>query len=735
VAAFAPEQRYWISGGFLDSFAASVRRHHLVPVQRMTPLPENIVAEGTPFPLGAQWIAEQEAYNFALHSRHATAVTLLLFGERGAHRPLQEVPLRHPGHKSGRIWHCRIPAHAVRKARYYAFRVDGPRDVPGFWFDPEKVLLDPYSRGVFFPPRFSRRAAIGPGSNAGQAPLGILPRRGAQSVLPPFDWGADHRPRHGTDLVVYELHLRGFTRHRSSGVSDAARGTCRGVIEKIPYLQELGVNAVELLPVFQFDPQEGNYWGYMPINLFSVHQAYAGAGTPAAAFDEFREMVRALHEAEIEVILDVVYNHTGEAGPDGPLYSFRGIDNSTYYLLTPDLREYRNDSGTGNVLRCAHPAVRELVLDSLRFWVREMHVDGFRFDLASIFTRNSDGSLNLSDPPIISAITSDPELRGIRLIAEAWDIGTYQLGRSFPGDNWLQWNGRFRDDVRSFVRGDPGMVSHLMTRLYGSDDLFPDTLKEAYRPFQSVNFVTAHDGFTLHDLLAYDRKHNEANGHRNTDGTDDNRSWNHGWEGEEGAPREVVATRVRQAKNVCALLMLANGTPMVLAGDEFLQTQRGNNNPYNQDNEITWLDWDRRGRYGEVLRFFRAMLAFRKAHPGISRSRFWRGDIRWHGATPDARGFPDLSWHSHTLAYCLRSRTLQDDDLYVMLNASSVSVVFTVHEARPGEWRRAVDTAQPSPADLLEPGKEPVVRGRTYQVQPRSVVVLLRRRELAPLED
>jgi isoamylase len=682
-------------------------------------------AEGTPYPLGATWIEKQRAYNFALYSRHATAVELLLFHTACAGAPLLRVPLLHPVNKSGRIWHCRLGEEQVGDAGFYAFHVDGPHDVPGLAFDPDKALLDPYARGVVFPRAFSRQAARGRGSNAGRAPLGPLPPR-TVDVLPPFDWGADRRPRHGTDLVIYEMHVRGFTRHPTSGVAPERRGTFAGVIDKIPYLKELGITAVELLPVFQYDPQEGNYWGYMPINFFSVHQAYARGGTTLEAFDEFRTMVRALHEADIEVILDVVYNHTGEGGWDGPTYSFRGIDNSSYYLLTPDLREYRNDSGCGNVLRCAHPVVRELVLDSLRFWVREMHVDGFRFDLASIFTRNTDGTLNLSDPPIISAITSDPELRGVRLIAEAWDIGTYQLGRSFPGDNWMQWNGRFRDDVRSFVRGDAGMVASLMTRLYGSDDLFPDTLREAYRPFQSVNFVTAHDGFTLHDLVAHNRKHNQANGQGNTDGTDDNRSWNHGWEGEAGAPPGVAALRVRQAKNFCALLMLSNGTPMVLAGDEFLNTQGGNNNPYNQDNETSWLDWSRRERFADVHRFFRRMIAFRRAHPTLARTRFWRSDVRWHGATSDARGFPDLSHHSHTLAFFLDGRSCQDDDLYVMLNASPMPITFTIHEGAPSAWLRVVDTALPSPRDISEAGEEVTLRSARYVVQPRSVVVLRR---------
>ncbi|HZC25163.1 MAG TPA: alpha-amylase family glycosyl hydrolase, partial [Candidatus Binatia bacterium] len=521
---------------------------------------------------------------------------------------------------------------------------------------------------------------------------------------------------------IYELHVRGFTKRANSGVASPHRGTFLGVIEKIPYLKELGITAVELLPVMQQDPQEGSYWGYMPLNFFSPHHEYASAGKPFDALKEFRMMARALHEAGIEVLLDVVYNHSAEGNEDGPTYSYRGIDNTTYYLLESDRRRYRNDSGTGNTLNCANPYVRKMILDSMRFWRDEMHVDGFRFDLASIFTRNEDGSINLADPPVIAEIGASPELENLRLIAEAWDPATYQLGRSFPGIAWLQWNGQFRDDIRAFVRGDVGMVPKLMSRLYGSCDLFPDDLMNGYRPYQSVNFVSCHDGFCLYDLVSYNQKHNQANGHGNTDGTDCNLSWNCGWEGDVGAPAPVLALRKQQVKNFCTLLFLSNGTPMFCAGDEFMNTQRGNNNPYNQDNEITWLNWDLLDQNQEVFRFFKKMIAFRKSHPSLSRSRYWRDDIRWYGATES----PDLSPDSHCLAYSLAGAALGDADIYVMINGSPRSIPFFIQQGEPDAWRRVIDTSLPSPDDFCDPSAEARISGSEYALNPRSIVVLLR---------
>ncbi len=678
--------------------------------------------EGSPSPLGVTWIEDEAAYNFALYSKDATAVTLLLYSALDLSIPSYEHKLDPLANKSGHVWHCRLRKSAIPDARYYAYQVAGP-NIPekGHRFDSRKVLLDPYARCVCFPPRFSREAASQPGSNAGKAPLGLLASEAR------CGWAGEGAPHHTSDLVIYEMHVRGFTRRANSQVSPAHRGTFLGVVEKIPYLKELGITAVELLPVMQQDPEEGGYWGYMPLNFFSPHHEFASAGKPFDALNEFRTMVRALHKAGIEVLLDVVYNHTAEGNENGPAYSYRGIDNATYYLLEPDRRRYRNDSGTGNTLNCANAYVRKMILDSLRFWREEMHVDGFRFDLASIFTRNEDGSINLADPPVIAEIGASPELENLRLIAEAWDPATYQLGRSFPGISWLQWNGQFRDDVRAFARGDAGMIPKLMSRLYGSCDLFPDDLVNAYRPYQSVNFVTCHDGFCLYDLVAYDRKHNEANGHSNTDGTDSNLSWNCGWEGDETAPAEVLALRRQQVKNFCALLFLSNGTPMFCVGDEFMNTQRGNNNPYNQDNEITWLDWDLLNKNQDVFRFFKNMIAFRKAHPSLSRSRFWRDDVRWNGAT----GKPDLSHESRCLAFFLDGAGFHDADIYVMINGSAASVPFVVQQGRPGEWRRVIDTGLPCPNDICDPGAETPLCSANYVLKPRSIVVLLREEQVA----
>jgi glycogen operon protein len=575
--------------------------------------------------------------------------------------------------------------------------VEGPSDAV-HRFDADKVLLDPFAENVFFPAGFSREAAKQPGPNDGQAPLGVLPGKKT-----PRD-RALRGPRHTHDTVVYELHVKGFTARANSGVAAARRGTFRGLIDKIPYIKELGVTVVELLPVHQFDPQEGNYWGYMTLNFFAPHQGYAAGD----AVSEFREMVRAFHDEGIEVWLDVVYNHTCEGDRTGPTYSFRGLDNASYYVVQPD-GVYRNDSGCGNMTRCAHPVVRALVLRSLRHWAREMGVDGFRFDLASVFARDIDGNVDHEFPALIQEISALTEPYDVRLVAEAWDIGAYLLGRAFPGLTWRQWNGKYRDDLRSFVRGDPGMVAALMRRLYGSDDLFPDGPGDVYRPYQSVNFITAHDGFCLYDLVAYNQKRNEANGHNNTDGADHNLSWNCGWEGDEGAPADVIALRRQQVKNFFCLLMLSNGTPMFCAGDEFLHTQRGNNNPYNQDNEITWIDWSLLETNRDMFRFFQHMIAWRKAHPSIGRTRYWREAVTWHGAD----GPVDFSPQSRCLAYGLRGET----DLYAMINGGVAPIRFRIQA--PGPWTRVVDTSLP---DIVRDR----VQGPDYEVAGRSVVVLER---------
>jgi glycogen operon protein len=677
--------------------------------------------EGSILPLGAAWHERDRAFNFSVVSEHAERVTLLLYGRNDPARPVAVVPLDPRSHKTSHVWHCRVPESQLNGAVHYAYSMDGPPPAPPrAWhaFDPEKVLLDPYAKAVHLPPGFDREAARRPGSNAGKAPLGVLLRNET-----PFDWGDDRHPRHESEAVIYEVHVRGFTRSPSSGLTESKRGTFAGLVEKIPYLKELGVTAVELLPVHQYDPGEANYWGYMTLNFFSPHCAYAA--DPARERDEFRAMVKALHAADIIVILDVVYNHTAEGDHTGPTYSYKGIDNTAYYLMSGDPADpYLNFSGTGNSFNAADAHVRALILDSLRYWVTEMHVDGFRFDLASALTRDARGEVLTTDVPLLSAIRTDPVLRRVHLIAEPWDAGgAYQLGTAFPGALWHQWNGQFRDDVRRFVRGDRGMVPALMRRLYGSDDLFPDTLAAARRPYQSINFVTCHDGFTLYDLVSYNEKHNWANGQNNQDGNPANYSWNCGWEGVDRLPPAVLALRKRQAKNFCALLMLANGIPMFHAGDEFLQTQGGNNNPYNQDNPTAWLNWDRRNLFPDVFRFFRLMIAFRRAHPTLGRSRFWRDDVRWYGVGPQV----DMADHSHSLAYALHGATVGDRDLYVMISAYHEPLTFAIQEGQPGDWLRVVDTARESPDDILEPGRECRVESETYRVAPRSVVVLIAR--------
>ncbi len=672
------------------------------------------VSPGFAWPLGARWIEAEKAFNFALYSRHATAVTLLCYQEKNPAVPVFEFKLEYPAQKTGSIWHCRVPVHLLAGANLYAFKVEGPHQPEhGHRYDPQKTLLDPYAPAVFFPPNFSREACSRPGPTDGRAPLGRLPRVSPEPAEP--SCGPRYTAR---DAIVYELHVKGFTARANSGVCAPHRGTFAGLVEKIPYLQELGVTIVELLPVHQFDPQEQNYWGYMTLHFFSPHQQYA-AGEP---FEEFRAMVDAFHKAGIEVWLDVVYNHTAEGGETGPTYSFRGIDNDSYYLLTSDLRHYNNDTGCGNTVRTGHPAGRVLVLDSLRFWAREMGVDGFRFDLASIFSRAADGTIGVQEASLVPEVGLLARMWNIRLIAEAWDISSYQLGKSFPGQAWLQWNGKFRDDLRSFVKGDPGKVGALMQRIYGSDDLFPDGLKDTRRPHQSINFLTAHDGFCLYDLLSYNIKHNEANGHNNADGSDHNLSWNCGQEGDENAPAEVLALRKQQAKNFCALLLLSNGIPMIVAGDEFLNTQRGNNNPYNQDNEITWLDWDRLKSNVDIFRFFKLMIAFRKAHPSIGRPTFWREDITWFSSD----GPVDFSTESRHLAYLLRGAKMNDQDLYVMINAHWEDGTFKIQTDNPKSCKRVIDTARPSPEDILDPGKEIPLNSGDYTVRAHSVVVLLR---------
>ena len=671
--------------------------------------------EGLSLPLGVTLLPDEQAFNFAVYAEHAESVKVLFFSNTDLENPVYKFQFDPIRNKSGRIWHCRIPLEAVRDARYYGYSVSGPKVAGLQSFDPGKILLDPYAKRVFFPPGFDRKLATERGRNAGRAPLGVLPE---ESIA--FDWDGDVPPQHESDAVIYELHVKGFTRNPNSGVHPSRAGTYAGLVEKIPYLKDLGITIVELMPIFQRDPQESDYWGYMPLNFFAPHAQYASCREDGQHL-EFKNMVKALHQAGIQVVLDVVYNHTCEGDNSGPIYSFKGLDATGYYMLSGDPKTpYANYSGTGNTLNFGQPHVRKMVMDSLRYWKNEMHIDGFRFDLASVFSRNADGSLNWGDAPIFSEIAADPELGRMALIAEPWDVGGYQLGRGFPGTTWLQWNACFRDHVRRFVRGDAGMVPNLMRRIYGSDDLFPDSGQHAYHAFQTVNYVDCHDGFTLYDLVSYNQKRNWKNGHDNQDGMDANYSWNCGNEGEDGASSEVLSLRRKQAKNFFCLLMLSNGIPMFRAGDEFLNTQFGNNNPYNQDNEISWLDWSQLEENQDILRFFKGMIAFRKSHPSLCRSRFWREDISWYGVGRTV----DLTPDSRSLAFCLHGASQDDDDIYVMINAYWEPLQFQIQEGAPQDWVRIVDTDQPSPLDFSEHGLP--LQQSIHRVAPRSIVVLVR---------
>jgi glycogen operon protein len=512
------------------------------------------------------------------------------------------------------------------------------------------------------------------------------------------------------------------------------RGGYLGLIDKIPYLADLGVTAVELMPVFQWDPQEHNYWGYMPMGFFAADRRYARLGEPGA---ELAEAVAELHRAGIEVWLDVVYNHTAEGDETGPTYSFRGLDDTSYYLHDPadpcrgDPCRYRNDSGTGNVFACARPAPRRLVLDSLLYWAEEIGVAGFRFDLATLLARDERGRPD-PDPPLFRDVERFAREAGVRLVAEPWDLGFYALGAAFPGRGWWQWNGRFRDTMRSFVRGDAGLGREPMARLAGSPDLFAGAGSEGAAVLP-VNYIACHDGFCLYDLLSYERRRNHANGHGNRDGPADDRSWNHGWEGDEGVPEEVVALRVRQAKNLLGLTLLAAGTPMLLAGDELLDTRFGNSNPYNQDNETSWLDWERRERFAEVHRFVRRMIAFRRARAWLARAPWAGGRAAWH--LPDGPPHDPAAAGADPHAFACH---LRESAGGVPGGGPGGEELFLAASSAPGErwfdlpagggWRRAVDTSLPAPRDAAEPGSEEPVPGPRLRLAPRSLAVLVRRR-------
>jgi len=698
---------------------------------------------GRPLPLGAT--LTPAGVNFALLCKHGTDVRLVLMPLDGEPGETVEIPLDARQNRTGDHWH--VLAAGLPNAFRYGWRVDGPKG-PKHRFNPDVVLLDPAAVLISNGTSWASTCELDPKRSA---------RRSVFSKRESFDWGEDTPPLVPTDeSIVYELHVRGFTCHPSSGV--AHPGTFRGLIEKIPYLQWLGVTAVELLPIHEFDecdcpftnPLTGekllNFWGYNTIAFAAPKAAFASSAREFGQLCEFREMVKAFHAAGIEVILDVVFNHTGEGDDRGRTFSFRGLDNELYYLLGADGR-YLNYTGCGNTMNCNHPIVRDLLLTCLRFWVADMHVDGLRFDLASILGRDQRGNL-LLEPPIIESISEDGILAHTKLIAEPWDAaGAYQVGNFPYGRRGSGWNGRYRADVRRFWKGDPGCTGPIATRIGGSSDLY----EQAGRlPSHSINFVTCHDGFTLNDLVSYNEKHNEANGEGNRDGSNDNLSWNCGAEGDTDDP-QVLGLRKRQAKNLFATLMLSQGVPMILGGDEFLRTQRGNNNAWCQDNEIGWVDWSLQQSNADFLRFAREMIHLRKRHPALRRRRFFQGelskakqssdgrrievpaDIVWHGVQPRKA---DFGFYSRTLAYSLDGRFTgrefdadyaPDQDFYVAMNAWHEPLPFRIPPSptrRP--WRRVVDTALASPLDIVGEAEGPRVGdGTKYIIGPFSLIVLV----------
>jgi glycogen operon protein len=676
------------------------------------------IARGRPLPLGAT--AQADGVNFALLGRHATAVFLVLYDLSGRDL-LAEVTLHGRRNRTGDHWHVLV--NGLPPSFSYGWRVAGPSG-PGHRYDPNLVLLDPSATALTDGAPWGRHSEPSAHSTVRRS---VFLRRS-------FHWREDAPPVTPLeDSLIYELHVRGFTCHPTS--LSAHPGTFAGLLDRIPYLQALGVTAVELLPIHEFDendcpffnPRTGerlrNFWGYNSIAFAAPKAGYAASGPEHGQINEFREVVRSFHAAGIEVYLDVVFNHTGEGDQRGRTYSFRGLDNQLYYMLGPDGR-YLNFSGCGNTVNCNHPVVRLILMNCLRFWVADMHVDGLRFDLASVLGRDYRGRV-LVEPPVVELIAEDSVLADTKLIAEPWDAaGLYQVGKFPFGLRWSEWNGRYRDDVRRFWRGQPGAAAALATRLCGSPDLYQAAGRQ---PRHSINFVTCHDGFTLWDLVSYNHKHNEGNGENNRDGGDDNNSWNCGVEGPTDDPA-VLGLRRRQVRNLLATLFLSQGVPMLLAGDEFLRTQQGNNNAWCQDNEISWLDWGLTQRNADFLRFVRELSALRRRHPALRRKAFPQaGDVIWHGVQAYR---PDWSASSRSLAVVLDGRRTgrePDRDFYLAFNAWEGALNFQVPPPPQGRaWRRVLDTALSPPLDILGLDQGPVVAaGSAYPAAPFSVAVLI----------
>jgi len=677
---------------------------------------------GSRFPIGATVVPE--GVNFCIFGRHATRMELLLYAAADSAEPFQVITLAPEENRTFFFWHAlveRLPAYT-----FYTWRAFGPSDTEktGRLFNPRKELVDPYARAVS-DARWDRHRAADP-QDSGRTSLRGIVTEPLQAREPVALRGLE-------GAVIYELHVGGFTRHSSSGV--ARPGTFAGLIEKIPYLKALGVTHVELLPVMAFDAQDvpdaaearglRNYWGYSTHSFHSPHPGYCV--DPVHAAREFRALTDALHDAGIGVLLDVVFNHTAEGGAEGPMINFKGLANDIVYHLDPaDRRRYRDYTGCGNTVNCNHPVVTAFIVHCLEYWVEQLGVDGFRFDLASVFARDANGRM-MADPPLPWAIEASHIVARAPLIAEAWDAaGFYQVG-AFPGMAWAEWNGRYRDVMRRFVRGDPGLAGEVATRVAGSADLYAD---DGRLPGNSINFVTCHDGFTLRDLVSFNAKHNEANGEDNRDGTDDDASWNCGAEGETTNPA-VQALRLRQAKNFLAILMLSRGVPMLLAGDEVLRSQRGNNNAYCQDNEVSWFDWGLVQRNQDMLRYTRELIALRRRHACLTANRFFDGkpvagrglpDIAWHGVRLDEAPWDDPQ--GRLLRFTLAGLSADEDDLHVILNMSDAAVDAALPEIPGRRWHFALDTARASPADIVARAAQTPYAGVSYPAGARSVVLL-----------
>ena len=678
---------------------------------------------GRPLPFGATIVPH--GVNFSVFSSAADTCTLALFRKHEP-QPFIEIAVSRE-FRIGDVY-CIIVFDLDYEDLEYGYRFSGPWDPgAGHRFDKTKILCDPYARVIG-----------GRDVWRTQPDWSDIYQHRARLSFDDFDWGGDSPLEIPIkDLVIYEAHVRGFTAHPSANVS--APGTFGGLREKIPYLKSLGVNCIELLPIFEFDewdnnrlhPETGelllNYWGYSTIGFFAPKAGYAATGRLGMQVDELKNLIKELHRAGIEVMLDVVFNHTAEGDQRGPYISYRGIDNRTYYILTPE-GYYHNFSGCGNTLNCNHPVVRNMVLDCLRYWASEYHIDGFRFDLASILGRDQSGA-PLSNPPLLESLAYDPLLNKCKLVAEAWDAGgLYQVG-SFPAyGRWAEWNGKYRDTIRRFIKGDAGLVSELAARILGSPDLYWNR-----GPTASLNFITCHDGFTLRDLVSYNYKHNEANGEWNNDGTNENYSWNCGHEGETNNP-EVNVLRYRQMKNAASLLLLSRGIPMLLMGDEVGRTQRGNNNAYCHDATENWMDWNAEERESELLRFFRKLIAFRNAHPVLRSDRFFehrdyvgsgKPDLAFHGTRV---GQPDFGGDSRCLAFllCGKHASPEDDDIYVAINSYWDALPFEMPAAPEGvDWRVAINTSMPSPDDIFDCEDGPLVDSADVIVAGRSIMVLV----------